>query len=70
MNPADLPVGRIALDLFHGYHVPDAGAPVGQQRKDEHQEGENDVAVLRVAVHLLQQSRQSQQSYQFEQIQV
>ena len=70
MDPADLPVGRISLDLLHGYHVPDASAPVSQKREDEHEEGENDVAVLRVPVHLLQQSRQSQQSYQFEQVQV
>ena len=58
------------VQLLHGDHVPDAGEPMAEQREDEHQEGENDVAVLRVTVHLLQEARQAQQSYQFQQIQV
>lgn len=70
MKPANAPVGRIPIDLFHGDHVPDAGAPMGQQGEDEHQQGEDDIAVLRVSVHLLQKSRQSKQSYQLEEVQI
>ena len=70
MDPAEFPFGRMPADLLHGDHIPNAGTPMGQEREDEHEEGEDDVAVLRVAIHLLEQTRQAQQSYQFEQIQV
>lgn len=69
MDPAELPLGRMVLDLLHGDDVPDAGAPVGEQTEAEHHQGEDDETVLGVLVHLLDEPEQSQQSYQFEQIQ-
>lgn len=53
MEPTNFPADGISLDLFHGYHIPNAGAPMSQKGKDEHEQGEDDVAVLRVAIHLL-----------------
>lgn len=70
MEPAQPPMGVMMRNLLHGNHVPDAGTPMGQQGKDQHEQGENNVAVLRISVHFLQQPGQAQQSYQFEQIQV
>lgn len=53
----NVPVVRVHFLLAD--NVPDAGHPVGQKSKHGHQQGENHSAVLRVAVHLLEQPQQS-----------
>lgn len=65
----DVPGNRVvAGELFAADDVPDAREPVCEQSEDGHEEREHHGAVLRVTVHLLQQTQQTQQTHGLQQV--
>lgn len=64
----DIPVVGIGLHLHLAYDVPDAGHPVGQQGEHGHQQRQDHRAVLRVAVHLLEQTQQTEETDRFQEV--
>lgn len=64
----DIPVVGIGLNLHLADNVPDAGHPVSQQGEHGHQQRQDHSAVLRVAVHLLEQSQQTEQTDCFQEV--
>lgn len=58
----DIPVVGVGLHLHLADDVPDAGHPVGQEGEHRHEQGQDHRAVLRVAVHLLQEPQQTKQT--------
>lgn len=63
-----IPKGGTVLNLAAANEVPHAGHPVGQQGKRGHEQREHDGAVLRVAIQLLQEAQQAQQTYGLQQV--
>lgn len=59
-----IPIRRaVALNLTAADEVPDAGHPVSKQGEGRHEQCEDHGAVLRVAVQLLQEAKQPQETH-------
>ena len=56
------------LQLLLANEDPDAGEPVREHGEHGHQQRQDDVAVLRVAVQTLHQARQAQQACHLQQV--
>lgn len=64
----NIPVVGVCLHLHLADNVPDAGHPVGQQGKHGHEQRQDHGAVLRVAVHFLEQPQQTEQTDRFQEV--
>lgn len=64
----NIPVVGVCLHLHLANDVPDAGHPVGQQGEHGHEQRQHHRAVLRVAVHFLEQTQQPEQTDCFQEV--
>lgn len=53
-NITQIPCSPVQTPFAVGDHVPNAREPMGHQREQEHQQGEDHAAVLRIPVDFLQ----------------
>lgn len=60
--------GARTLHFLATDEVPDTGHPVSQQREHGHEQREDHGAVLGVALQLLEQSQQTQQTHRLQQV--
>lgn len=60
--------GVILFHLPFPYDIPDAGHPVSEQGKHGHEKGEDDCAVLGVAVQLLKEAQEAQKPHCFQEV--
>jgi len=62
------PVDGVQLEFFFADEVPDTGEPVSQNSEHSHQQRQDNDAILRVTIQLLQQSGQPQEASYLEQM--
>lgn len=65
----DFPLEKaVVLPLHFSNDIPDTCHPVCKESKHGHEQGEDDCAVLRITVQLLQEAQKAQQPYSLQEM--